>query len=200
MVDARLHGLAGLQAVCVALAEPDAAFNFNPLIQASHRSIDQSLQRVVAELLGCWDESAIQIESTATVAVEAGSSPGQAMVSGRHSEPLALPPARSIVIKQRSLLLVAAAIFIVLGLSTVIAVTVGFKRSFTLASSPVHEEAKPAPGQNVASSALAHSEKVTRLAGATDAIKGNRSSLSTEHLREPSQKCRTRTALQSRLS
>ncbi|HEY0727055.1 MAG TPA: DUF4388 domain-containing protein, partial [Pyrinomonadaceae bacterium] len=50
LIDARLNDLVGLQAICVALAEPDAAFNFNPLIPAPRRSIEPSLHRAVAEL------------------------------------------------------------------------------------------------------------------------------------------------------
>ena len=60
-----LNDLSGLQAICVALAQPDAAFNFNPLIPATRRSIEPALQRAVSELFGCWDESALQIETTA---------------------------------------------------------------------------------------------------------------------------------------
>src|ERR687890_659343 len=66
LIDARMNDLVGLQAICVALAQPEASFNFNPLIQSPRRSIDPSLQRAVSELFGCWDESALQIESTAT--------------------------------------------------------------------------------------------------------------------------------------
>jgi hypothetical protein len=61
LVDARLNALAGLQAVCVALAQPAAAFNFNPLVQPPARSIDSSLQRVVSELCGCWEESPLEL-------------------------------------------------------------------------------------------------------------------------------------------
>ena len=39
LIDARLNDLIGLQAICVALAQPDAAFNFNPLIPATRRSM-----------------------------------------------------------------------------------------------------------------------------------------------------------------
>src|SRR6185369_8756639 len=63
LIDARMNDLAGLQAICVALAQPDASFNFNPLILSPRRSIDASLQRAVSELFGCWDESALQIET-----------------------------------------------------------------------------------------------------------------------------------------
>ena len=58
-----MNELTGLQAICVALAQPEASFNFNPLIQSPRRSIEPSLQRAVSELFGCWDESALQIES-----------------------------------------------------------------------------------------------------------------------------------------
>jgi Domain of unknown function (DUF4388) len=111
LIDARMNELSGLQAIVVAMAQPEAAFNFNPLIQSSRRSIEPSVQRVVSELLGCWDESALQIETT-PIAVPA------------RPEPLALPPAPSK--QQRSVFLVAA-VLIGVGLSTVIAVTGGFK-------------------------------------------------------------------------
>jgi uncharacterized protein DUF4388 len=118
LIDARMNDLAGLQAICVALAQPEASFNFNPLIQSPRRSIEPSLQRAVSELFGCWDESAVQIESAATpVALE-----------GR-SELLALPPGPSGLVQRRSLILVAAAVVMVVGLSTVIAVTGGFKNN-----------------------------------------------------------------------
>jgi hypothetical protein len=118
LIDARMNDLAGLQAICVALAQPEASFNFNPLIQSPRRSIEPSLQRAVSELFGCWDESAMQIESAATpVALE-----------GR-SELLALPPGPSVLVQRRSLILVAAAVVMVVGLSTVIAVTGGFKNN-----------------------------------------------------------------------
>ena len=116
LIDARMNELSGLQAIVVAMAQPEAAFNFNPLIQSSKRSIEPSLQRVVSELLGCWDESALQIDAMPVVAA----------VPPR-AEPLALPPARtSTLIQQRSVLLVTA-VLIGVGLSTVIAVTNGFK-------------------------------------------------------------------------
>ena len=113
LIDARMNELTGLQAICVALAQPEASFNFNPLIQSPRRSIDPSLQRAVLELFGCWDESALQIETTA---------PPQ-------PEVLALPPAPPAIVRKRSQLLIAAAFVTVVGLSTVIAVTGGFKNN-----------------------------------------------------------------------
>ena len=64
LVDVKLENFAGLQAICVALGQPPASFNFNPLIQPTRRSIEPALQRTVSELLGCWDENAIEIERT----------------------------------------------------------------------------------------------------------------------------------------
>ena len=135
LIDARMNELTGLQAIVVAMAQPEAAFNFNPLIQTSRRSIEPSLQRVVSELLGCWDESALQIEAM----------PVMAAVPAR-AEPLALPPApqRSSLLQHRSTLLVAA-VLIGVGLSTVIAVTGGFKS----ADAPPVVAAAPPPAQTV---------------------------------------------------
>ena len=63
LVDAEFDHLSGLQALCVVFAQPTASFNFNPLIKPSRRTIDSSLQKAVSELLGCWDDSAIEVES-----------------------------------------------------------------------------------------------------------------------------------------
>jgi hypothetical protein len=120
LIDARMNELSGLQAIVVAMAQPEAAFNFNPLIQSSRRTIAPSLQRVVSELLGCWDESALQIDAT-PVPIPIPTRP----------EPLALPPAPPSFIQQRSMVLIAAAVLIGVGLSTVIAVTSGFKTEAT---------------------------------------------------------------------
>lgn len=130
LIDARMNELTGLQAIVVAMSQPEASFNFNPLIQSSRRSIEPSLQRVVSELLGCWDESTLQIEAMPMVAA----------VPAR-PEPLALLPApqSSSLVQQRSVLL-AAAVLIGVGLSTVIAVTGGFQS----ADSPPVAVASPA--------------------------------------------------------
>jgi hypothetical protein len=113
LIDARLNELTGLQAICVALAQPEASFNFNPLIQSSRRSIEPSLQRAVGELFGCWDESFAQIEIAA---------PPQ-------PEVLALPPAPPVIVRKRSLFLIAAAIAIAIGLSIVIALIGGLNNN-----------------------------------------------------------------------
>ena len=113
LIDARMNELTGLQAICVALAQPEASFNFNPLIQSSRRSIEPSLQRAVAELFGCWDESYAQIETA--VAPE--------------PEVLALPPAPPVIVRKRSLFLIAAVILIVVGLSVLTALIGGLNNN-----------------------------------------------------------------------
>jgi hypothetical protein len=128
LIDARMNELTGLQAICVALGQPDASFNFNPLIQSSRRSIESSYQRAVAELFGCWDETFAQIETTAAPATEV----------------LALPPAPPVIVRKRPLFLIGAAILIVVGLSTVIAVTGGFRNN-----AAAETVAPPAPQTHV---------------------------------------------------
>lgn len=113
LIDARMNELTGLQAICVALAQPEASFNFNPLIQSSRRSIELSYQRAVAEMFGCWDESFAQIEAPAV----------------RQPEVLALPPAPPVNVRKRSLFLIAAAILIAVGLSIVIALIGGLNNN-----------------------------------------------------------------------
>jgi len=128
LLDVRLNGLAGLQAICVLLAQPDASFNFNPLIRSSQRSIEPSLQRVVSELFGCWDESAIQIESVPVVhklepkAEEPRPQRIVEAIEATHPERLALPPAPSFSLRQKSIYVIAATILIAIGISTGIAV------------------------------------------------------------------------------
>jgi hypothetical protein len=141
LMDARMNDLVGLQAICVALAQPEASFNFNPLIQSPRRSIEPSLQRAVSELFGCWDESALQIEAATTP----------------QPEVLALPPAPPVLVRQRSVVLIAAAALIVVGLSTVIAVTGGFTKNdaVTAASLPLNSS-QPAPAAAVQSELPVH--------------------------------------------
>jgi hypothetical protein len=81
LVDAQLNNLTGLQAICMALAQPEAAFNFNPLIPPSRRTIASSLQRVASELIGCWDESNLQIEGMGTATNSEYSSPTTQFIS-----------------------------------------------------------------------------------------------------------------------
>ena len=125
LVDVHLNELSGLQAICVLLSQPDASFNFNPLIRSSQRSIEHSMQRVVSELFGCWDETAVQIEaapSTKPLELESDIPHEVAAIAGP-VERLALPPARHAVTRQKSIYVVAAAVIIIIAISTVIALT-----------------------------------------------------------------------------
>ena len=169
LIDARMNDLTGLQAICVALAQPEASFNFNPLIVSPRRSIDPSLQRAVSELFGCWDESALQIESTAapaTLDAPAGAAPRT--LSGRRSELLALPPGPASLVQKRSWFLVAAAVVIVVGLSTVIAVTGGFNNNqpatapLTQAQTPVAPVAAPAEAPKASLNTVARTYRPER--------------------------------------
>jgi hypothetical protein len=130
LIDARLNELTGLQAICVALAQPEASFNFNPLIQSSRRSIEPSLQRAVAELFGCWDGSFAQIEAAAAP----------------QPEVLALPPAPPVMVRKRGLFLIAAAIVISVGLSIVIAMIGGVNNNAAAETAVPRTPAQVTPG------------------------------------------------------
>jgi hypothetical protein len=151
LVDAQLNTLSGLQAVCVALAQPPSPFNFNPLIAPSRRSIDNSLQRAVSELLGCWDESTVQLEAVAAertlpkperFAIPASTS--AELTEGKELAVLALPAlSQQRQPTNRTILMMAAAGLMMAGLSTVIAVTGGFRnRAEIVSSSPLTSESK----------------------------------------------------------
>ncbi len=171
LIDARMNDLIGLQAICVALAQPEASFNFNPLIQSPRRSIESALQRAVSELFGCWDESAVQLESAATPVALEGDTAAKTL-TGRRTELLALPPGPSLLIQRRSLILAAAAVVMVVGLSTVIAVTGGFKNnppetaSIQQTQTPVAPVAAPAESPKTQASlaaAVVKPKKQTRV-------------------------------------
>ena len=140
LIDARMNDLTGLQAICVALAQPEASFNFNPLILSPRRTIDASLHRAVSELFGCWDEGALQIESSPSEneAVLPPTATAPRTLTGRRSELLALPPGPAVLVQHRSALLIAAAVVTVIGVSTVIAVTGGFKNN-QIAATPLQQ-------------------------------------------------------------
>ena len=136
LVDAQLDRLSGLQAICVALAQPPSCFNFNPLIQPSRRSIESSLQKVISELLGCWDASGLEIETIAPVRSAAQSlllpSPAPTFANSPETTTnqalvfSSVAQATSVSNYSRPILAMAAAGLMMLGLSTVIAVTGGF--------------------------------------------------------------------------
>ena len=157
LVDAQLNDLSGLQAVCVALAQPAASFNFNPLVKPTRTSIENSMRRVVSELLGYWGESSLQIDSVATEkslqdpALPAATTDSPQGLPAGPVEPLALPafvPQRTAIRENHPILVMAVAGLMMLGLSSVIAVTGGFKTSETArpASSPAESKDRLAPG------------------------------------------------------
>lgn len=164
-VDAQFDNLNGLQAICVAVAQPPSPFNFNPLIAPSRRSIQNSLQKAVSELLGCWDESGTDVEITAIAdASPAAALPGRelALEAGSMAkERLALPAfvERSSVKSYRPMVVgMAAAGLMMLGLSSVIAVASGLLTAVLSASpepsasSPKSQVAKPEPNTRSAPS------------------------------------------------
>jgi len=150
LVDVHLNELSGLQAICVLLSQPDASFNFNPLIRSSQRSIDHSMQRVVSELFGCWDETAVQIEAAPSIRpLELQSDiPHEAAALPAPVERLALPPAPHAVTRQKSIYVIAAAVIIVIAISTVIALTANLNRREGDATSVVDRNVVAAAVEN----------------------------------------------------
>ena len=150
LVDVHLNELSGLQAICVLLSQPDASFNFNPLIRSSQRSIDNSMQRVVSELFGCWDETAVQIEAAPSVRpLELQSDiPHEAAALPAPVERLALPPAPHVLTRQKSIYVIAAAVIIVIAISTVIALTANLNRREGDATAVVDRNAVAAEVEN----------------------------------------------------
>jgi hypothetical protein len=135
LVDAQLNSMSGLQAVLVALSQPNASFNFNPLIQPPNHSINESSQKVILELLGCWDEKTIDVEA-ATGNSKTFSTPIQpATVTSLEPDVEALPRAREMLAlppssleaasrrRNRRVLIGSAIISLLVSLITVVAVT-----------------------------------------------------------------------------
>ena len=128
LVDAQLNTIGGLQAVLVALSQPNASFNFNPLIQPPRRSINESSQRVVLELLGCWEEKTIDTEATPG---NGGGAPAYSTPPVVTVEPEPLPAARQVLAlppspleaaarrRNRKVLIASAVISLVVSLLTV---------------------------------------------------------------------------------
>jgi len=147
LVDAQLDKLSGLQAVCVALAQPPSSFNFNPLIRPTRRSIENSLQKVVSELLGCWGGNELEVDMIAAgdarprpsllVSPSAATLPEASQMSIEKAPTfLSLPPAPRVGYS-RPILAMAAAGLLLLGLSTGIAVTAGLGNRVSSSAAPV---------------------------------------------------------------
>ena len=157
LVDAQLDSLRGLQAVCVALAQPPSCFNFNPLIKSSRRSIESSQQKVVSELMGCWDAAGLEIETTSMPRVVAQpallTSAASTFANGTDTATTQALVISTVSQKvsagnySRPVVAMAAAGLMMLGLSTVIAVTGAFgkkvssNQTFTPPTSPAARSA-----------------------------------------------------------
>lgn len=163
LVDAQLSTLTGLQAVYVALSQPNASFNFNPLIQPSRRSIEGSEQKALLESLGCWEEKVIKIkesskeDSSLIEAVPAEPTPHEAGIGElpMAKEMLALPPApasaRRRAILKREVFTASAILLLLLTLFSVIA----------LAGWLTKRESAVAPSSRVKTSGSAVSQNET---------------------------------------
>src|SRR5215813_5471954 len=165
LIDVHLNELTGLQAICVLLSQPDASFNFNPLIRSSQRSIDHSMQRVVSELFGCWDESAVQIEAAPSIKrleLQSDTAPREAVALQGPVERLALPPARGVSARQKSIKVIAAAVLIVIAISTVIALTANLNRHEVDQTAVVDRNAVAAAVENTSANKPKPNELSTR--------------------------------------
>jgi hypothetical protein len=173
MVDAQMNTLSGLQAVLVALSQPNAAFNFNPLIEAPRRSINESSQKVILELLGCWDEKIIEVEanagngrmvsSPATVGTAITVDAMPEMLQGA-KEVLALPPSpleRVGARRGRQLLIASAIISLLVSFVTVVLFTRwSIKRDLDAALTEMTNNRRIDTGRNGAASLKAQTVKV----------------------------------------
>lgn len=135
LVDAQLGSMGGLQAVLVALSQPNASFNFNPLIQPPSRSINESSQKVIFELLGCWEEKTINVDAASgndrelsahmpTVTVTPVEHEVESLPKAK--EMLALPPSSLELAsrrRNRRILIASAVISLLVSLLTVVALT-----------------------------------------------------------------------------
>ncbi|MBA2340130.1 MAG: DUF4388 domain-containing protein [Pyrinomonadaceae bacterium] len=163
LVDVQLGELSGIQAVCIAISQPNASFNFNPLVLPSAQSIDNSLQKVVTQLLDCWDDEtpATEVKSVGegrTANAFLPPSTSDEFINAERVLPdsdniLSLPPspaaeaatttsARSIVKRRKQALFAGAALVLLLIVPAVIALTTNSLRrreARTSANSPAIE-------------------------------------------------------------
>lgn len=157
LIDAQIDKLSGLQALCVALAQPPSSFNFNPLIRPTRRSIENSLQKAVSELLGCWSENdaetyelppartmPAQLPGASSASVEPSAVKPDALMMSAHA---AEPQAKGV---NQPLFAIGAIGLLLLGISTVIAVTAGLgKNQPAVVSSAPPASEKVAGGNNL---------------------------------------------------
>ena len=135
LVDAQLNSMGGLQAVLVAMSQPNASFNFNPLIQPPRHSINESSQKVILELLGCWEEKTIDVENSPGNGKAFSTPLPAATVTPVTSDVEPLPKAREVLAlppssvelatrrRNRRVLIGSAIISLLVSLITVVAIT-----------------------------------------------------------------------------
>lgn len=172
LVDAQLNTLGGMQAVLVALSQPAASFNFNPLLQPPRRTINESSQKVILELLGSWDEKRIEVEEK--------SGNGSSLLSIEQAEYVPangdreLPPAKEMLAlppspeerkasgrRNRRILIASAIISLVVSLVTVAALTRWIiKRDISEALSQFSKDQESKGGRGEASGLNAQTVKV----------------------------------------
>ncbi|HEY0003631.1 MAG TPA: DUF4388 domain-containing protein [Pyrinomonadaceae bacterium] len=172
LVDAQLNTLSGLHAVLVALSQPNAAFNFNPLIEPPRRSINESSQRVILELLGCWEEKTVEVEARKgnghalppVVSVEAlPAETGPEMLPAAR-EVRALPPSpleRASRRRQQRILIASAVISLLVSFITVAALMRWMvKRDIAAALSEMTKKQELAGGKSEPAASSAQTVKV----------------------------------------
>ncbi|MGB7922876.1 MAG: DUF4388 domain-containing protein [Pyrinomonadaceae bacterium] len=158
LVDAQLNTLVGLQAVYVAMSQPNASFNFNPLIQPPRRSIDDAAQKVLLESLGCWEEKVINIKTATLDDVPLPAEPRPATLAPQKAvrdelpkakEVLALPPApsQSTVLK-REVFAACAILLSLLTLLAIISLTGWLTKTDADRSPSMMRSSTTAPGEN----------------------------------------------------
>ncbi len=194
LIDVQLDGLVGLQAICVAMAEPAAPFNFNPLIRTSQKSIDSSLQKVVSELFGCWDETPLHLDTVVVSELPAEAERPElptTTAAVRSGETLALPPFIAPPRQTRTILAMAAAGLLLLGISSLIAVSGSFQNkveSVSLAASPNENIPLTPPKNSEAPPLISRNEDVKTPNVATEPRKAKETaSLPTERRKETKQ-------------
>jgi hypothetical protein len=174
LVDAQLNSVSGLQAVLIAISQANASFNFNPLIEPPGRTINESSQKVILELLGCWEEKTIDVEAThgngrafsATTpqpAILMASDPDEGALP-EAKELLALPPSsmeRATRRRNRQLLIASAVISLLVSLLTVAALAHWLiKRDIASALSELNKNGGAGAGQGERNPASAQTIKV----------------------------------------
>ena len=143
LVDAQLGNLTGLEAIVVSLTQPDASFNFNPLIPPTNRTIDPALQKGILDLIGCWQgdvlweaettnpPSGISGKTHAYIEATAIDVPVRQVTELPGQTTLALPPAPHFAANFRGhgrLLLTCGVLLVLVGVPSALALKEGSKK------------------------------------------------------------------------